>query len=615
MKTLGILLLALTVIPTFSFAEEEDYTCAAASTAERYAYFERVYYSILDNANANDLEPEQLVQHFLNRLSGGAHPYRLNPSSLYTRDNVPEVSTAAIKIACNIVTQIYSSGSSYARVATGGTPKFEPAENVHNLVLSPKLPHLANFRVSAIQTNQGLLNLYRQAHRTDHAPAINYWVRMAMGFEQINYYALDNYNLRWSLQDFWFNHFNVDSGKVTLDVPEYRRFIFEKQFGKFGDMLASVIKHPAMLIYLDNHTSTKVIAATATKPARGPHENLARELMELHTLGTGPTSGVYTQADVAAAAKILTGWGVGSHKVYTVARPFLFYGSLHDASNKRVMGKTYPGDVRTTSEGDELLRDLALHPSTAENIATKLAIRFVSENPDQTRFLRGRLKNIFLNTDGNLREVYKELFASDEFWSNEARESKAKRPLEFVASVLRHTGVSKYTLNTALVAEAFKTTTRMGQELTRCPVPTGYPDEIEHWVHMNNTVEGIRFSVLFSGQNPCQKVGAEYRCIDNNPDYNDAIGAHYQSYLAREADAVANNLSAMNLVQTVFAHWYKFHPLTVRYRLSPGMADVNTAFNQPVATPDLVGPPGSRKKMPIQAMAGFFMGSKEFWKR
>src|SRR5688572_22018077 len=261
--------------------------------------------------------------------------------------------------------------------------------------------------------------------------------------------------------DFWFNHFNVFAGKgqTRTYITEYERdTIRPRVFGRFRDLLGAVAESPAMLFYLDNWQSAAAEdAAMMAAPQRGRpgqrararremqmmqepppqqrrrglNENYARELMELHTLGV---DGGYMQKDVQEVARAFTGW--------TILQPrqggsFHFEPRIHDNGEKVVLGmKIPPGGGK--KDGERILDLLAKHPATAKFLATKLARRFVSDDPPAA--LVQRAAERFLATDGDIREVVKTIITSPEFFGQAAQRAKVKSPFEFVASAVRATG-------------------------------------------------------------------------------------------------------------------------------------------------------------------------------
>lgn len=320
------------------------------------------------------------------------------------------------------------------------------------------------------------------------------------------------------LVDFWFNHFNVsaEKGAVRWMVTSYERDAIRPHvFGRFRDLLGATARHPAMLFYLDNWRNVRDgmprllrrDAAPAddammepedaedAEPRPGLNENYARELLELHTLGV---DGGYTQQDVREVARCFTGW--------SIRRPrrepeFVFRRRAHDAEEKHVLGQRIAaGGVE---DGERVLDLLARHPATARYIATKLARRFVSDTPPPA--LVERVAKAFLDSDGDLRTVYRALFQSPEFWAPEARAAKVKTPFEFVVSALRATDAD-VTVRPRLV----QSLARMGEPLYRAPAPTGFPEVSAPWVNSGALVARLNFSLdLASGRLPGTRVKLE----------------------------------------------------------------------------------------------------------
>jgi uncharacterized protein (DUF1800 family) len=349
--------------------------------------------------------------------------------------------------------------------------------------------------------------------------------------------------LQETLTDFWFNHFNVFAGKgpSRMFVMPYERDVIRPHvFGKFEDLLRATAQSPAMLFYLDNWQSMSpeakppgeffrrgnnpnVIdrpirrdqgfggrglgrlnrqinrppdvqnqpqmdrrdAAQLQRRSRGINENYAREIMELHTLGV---DGGYTQKDVQEVARCLTGW--------TIRQPyrgggFYFARFMHDDGEKMVLGQKIPagGGIK---DGETVIRMLARHPSTAKFIATKLARRFVSDHPPQS--LIDRTAQVFLKTDGDLREVTRSILTSPEFWSAESYRAKIRTPFEMTVGAVR-----------ALNAETdgaqpfHRWMAQMGEPLFMAQPPTGYKDEAELWVNTGALLQRMNFALALAG--------------------------------------------------------------------------------------------------------------------
>jgi uncharacterized protein (DUF1800 family) len=234
---------------------------------------------------------------------------------------------------------------------------------------------------------------------------------------------------------FWSNHFAVSVAKSNeLRVaagPFEREAIRPNALGKFAALLRAAESHPAMILYLDNQNSIGPNAAPGKFAGRGLNENLAREILELHTLGVG--SG-YTQADVTELARIITGWSVaGPDSEAGAPGAFLFKSNWHEPGARKLLGKTYAESG--VEQGRAALDDLARHPATARHIATKLARHFVADDPPAD--LIDALARRFLDSDGDLAVVASALVSDDRAWS--AKPTKIRTPLEFVLAAARVT--------------------------------------------------------------------------------------------------------------------------------------------------------------------------------
>jgi len=296
--------------------------------------------------------------------------------------------------------------------------------------------------------------------------------------------------LQETLVDFWFNHFNVsaDKGPVRWMVSPYEREAIRPHlFGNFRALLGAVAHHPAMLFYLDNWASTREGFSLPRRGRLGLNENYARELLELHTLGV---DGGYTQTDVREVARCFTGWGIRKPQVDGV---FEFHPAAHDPGSKRVLGVDIPAGGGM-EDGERVLDLLARHPSTAHFVARKLAQRFVMDSPPPA--LVDRVAEEFLRTGGDLTQTYRALFTSPEFWSEAARGSKVKTPLEFSVSAVRSLGGE-----TAGDLPVLQALARMGQPLYRAQPPTGWPEVAQPWVNPGALVARIDFGLrLASGR-------------------------------------------------------------------------------------------------------------------
>jgi uncharacterized protein (DUF1800 family) len=267
---------------------------------------------------------------------------------------------------------------------------------------------------------------------------------------------------------FWSNHFCVSANATVMAGGYEREAVRTRVLGRFADMLLAVEGHPAMLIYLDNAQSIGRNSIADINRDRGLNENLAREILELHTLGVRT---IYTQTDVTNFAKVITGWTI----LPTVSNPdhggeFVFIRRLQEPGPQTVIGGTYPDTG--VEQGRSVLADLARHPATAKHVATKLARHFIADDPALP--LVDRLTQRFLDTDGDLKEIAKALVTAPEAWAPER--AKIKRPGEWMVAGLRATGQPEDArrINPALAL--------LGEPLWRPPAPKGFSDDNATWL-------------------------------------------------------------------------------------------------------------------------------------
>ncbi len=271
---------------------------------------------------------------------------------------------------------------------------------------------------------------------------------------------------------FWSNHFCVsaDKAQVRPIAGAFEREAIQAHvLGRFGDMLLAVESHPAMLIYLDNARSIGPNSRAGQNRRRGLNENLAREILELHTLGV---RSVYTQDDVTSFAKVITGWSVVPPR-QDPARggEFTFNPRMHEPGPQTIIGKRYnePG----VEQGRRVLADLARHPATAKHIAQKFARHFVADEPAPA--LVERLSKRFLDTGGDLKELAKALVASDEAWDE--KRARIKRPAEWIVGSLRAIGAKPADARPVVQAQNL-----LGEPLWRPPAPNGFADDNATWL-------------------------------------------------------------------------------------------------------------------------------------
>jgi uncharacterized protein (DUF1800 family) len=333
-----------------------------------------------------------------------------------------------------------------------------------------------------------------------------------------------NRQLEEVMTDFWLNHFNVYAQKGPPEafyLAEYESDVIRpRALGKFRDLLESVAKSPAMLFYLDNARSmadstrprlARMDSNRGRNPIRlrrpngrrpyppgptqprpgqplpnqlrngGLNENYGRELLELHTLGV---DGGYTQQDVIAVARALTGWTI---RPPAAGGGFIFRPEMHDAGEKTVLGHKLKAN-RGIEDGEDVLDMLSRHPSTARYIATKLARRFISDNPPQT--VIDQAADAFLKTDGDIREVVRTIVTSNEFFSQQAYRAKVKSPFEVVVSAMRAMNARPDSTPRTAQVIAY-----LGAPIFGHQAPNGYPETGDAWMNTGAILNRINFGM------------------------------------------------------------------------------------------------------------------------
>ncbi len=466
--------------------------------------------------------------------------------------------------------------------------------------------------------------------------------------------AYSENQLQEVLTDFWFNHFNVSLSKndCAMYIPAYERDVIRPNvFGKFGNLLIATAKSPAMLFYLDNFSSVasnegemaamqknvqnpKVKAALvkAQQNKKGLNENYAREVMELHTLGV---DGGYSQNDVTQAARVLTGWTVypmGTYgggaamlkqldkldsstlekRGYVHDGDFLFVPNKHDKGDKVVLGKKFAGNGY--QEGVDLLSMLAHHPSTAKFICTKLAVRFVNDNPPQS--IIDKMTKTFLTKDGDISAVLTTLVNSPEFWAKNALDEKTKSPFELAISAVR-----------ALDADItqpyplYAWINKMGQKVYYYQAPTGFPDKGQYWINTGALLNRMNFGLALAGQK-INGVKIDLAKLNNNHE-PESSGAALKTYgkiilperdLTKTIDRLSPFLNDPNLVQKVNQAASKNKPASAMEQtddevMMSGDSMVKKKANAPTKKPSF-----ANNKMLAQVV-GVIIGAPEFQKR
>jgi uncharacterized protein (DUF1800 family) len=349
------------------------------------------------------------------------------------------------------------SGANAATMAAG-----EPMQP--NAVMAPNAP----------KQSQQPLNIIQKTFRAEALARLQRSVLADCGFPE-------------RLVAFWSNHFCISANKGPL--ARMWAGAFEREairphvLGRFADMLKAVEQHPAMLFFLDNQQSLGPDSRAGINRKRGLNENLAREIMELHTLGVG--SG-YNQDDVTSLARIITGWTfVGRQGILGTPGSFVFNANAHQPGPQTLLGKTYEADG--VEQGEAALADIARHPSTAKFIATKFARHFVADEPSPA--LVARLRDVFTNTDGDLKALTLALVDSDEAWA--APLTKLRSPYEFLVATGRllarvpdDAGIYLGGLNV------------LGQPLWSPAGPNGFPDTNAAWA----APEGMKLRLDIAAQ-------------------------------------------------------------------------------------------------------------------
>ncbi|MEO8024907.1 MAG: DUF1800 domain-containing protein [Bryobacteraceae bacterium] len=296
--------------------------------------------------------------------------------------------------------------------------------------------------------------------------------------------------------DFWYNHFNVylDKGADRLYVPSYERdAIRPYALANFKDLLKATAESPAMLFYLDNWQSVGPLPVNPRaaqrpnapkRPVRGLNENYGRELLELHTLGV---DGGYTQKDIIEVARCFTGWTIRDPRG---GGGFWYNDRVHDKGEKVVLGVTIPAGGGK-EDGEKVLDILLHHPSTAKFIATKLAVRFVADNPPPA--LVDRMAQTFADTSGDIRAVMQTMLDSKEFWSVGTQHAKIKTPYEMIASAIRAIGAN-IDFGTNLATQL----ANLGQPLYRKVEPTGYSALNAEWVNSSALLGRMNFALALT---------------------------------------------------------------------------------------------------------------------
>jgi uncharacterized protein (DUF1800 family) len=326
---------------------------------------------------------------------------------------------------------------------------------------------------------------YRRQHQMDNSvrpEAVRAMFRADAAAELGN--ALDSAApFRERLVWFWSNHFAVSRRRpvVTAVAGAFvREAIRPHVTGRFSDMLLAVMRHPAMLLYLDNAGSFGPNSPAGLRRHRGLNENLARECLELHTVGAAAG---YSQTDVTEFARILTGWSVDLRSKLG----FKFRTRAHEPGTKVLMNRVFPPGE---AGGVEALRFLAAHPATHRHLATKLAVHFIADDPpaDAVRRIEGMLRD----TGGDLGAAALELTALEPAWQPL---TKLRTPQDYVVACLRALGCPP-----ASRANLLPVLSALGQPIWQPPLPSGWPDRAPDWAASENLMRRFDWAYQIAGQ-------------------------------------------------------------------------------------------------------------------
>jgi uncharacterized protein (DUF1800 family) len=417
------------------------------------------------------------------------------------------------------------------------------------------------------------------------------------------------------MTDFWLNHFNVYLKKGPFAawylVDYEQNVIAPHAMGKFEDLLVATAKSPAMLFYLDNHSSIgphsiAALRAQANPAAKnrdpGLNENYARELMELHTLGV---DGGYTQKDVTEVAKVFTGWTIEEPRK---GAGFTFNDRRHEPGPKVVMGQTIQESGE--QEGLEVLHRLATSPATAHHLSQQLAERFVSDTPPPA--LVDRMAKTYLKSDGDIRQVLRTLFTSPEFWSREAYRAKVKTPEEFVLSAVRATGGEVQ--RPAIVLNAMG---QLGMPFFGCQTPNGYSWTAGAWVNSGDLLSRINIALALSSNKLGTATDLDALMKINKPDALDSAQKETKLealFLEGELNPQARQ-TVLQQADQLAAQGPLALPgsdLAKPGAKQPGTMPLRAAFVQVMDLPTPIPAPADKQ---AALVAGLLLGSPDFQKR
>jgi uncharacterized protein (DUF1800 family) len=277
--------------------------------------------------------------------------------------------------------------------------------------------------------------------------------------------------------EFWHNHFSIDSSMYIIRsmLPSWDAWLRQNAFGNFRTLLEGTTAHPCMLYYLDNYISTD----------GGPNENYTREMIELHTLGSMnyQVEGGYFDQDVYEASRCFTGWSFEQSGASANRGQFKYNHDDHDRFIKLVFGQILPGDQPPLRDGRDVLDKVAFHPGTARHIAWKLCVRFIDDNPPQS-IVNSAAESFMAKKDDiyQIRWTIHHILSSQEFL--DTRMTKFKRPVDWIASVMRATDMPYSTSST------FDSLyNNLGMPMFGWRSPDGPPDYTSYWATSNSLLQ------------------------------------------------------------------------------------------------------------------------------
>lgn len=297
------------------------------------------------------------------------------------------------------------------------------------------------------------------------------------------------HGFQYRLLDFFSNHFSISQSnqRMRLFAPTLESEAIAPYLdGTFSDMLRAVCQHPAMIYYLNNEQSVGERSYAAKKRKnKGLNENLAREILELHTLGVNST---YTQKDVKELARAISGWSINfNQKKFPYG--FKFNAYAHEPGKRLLMGKSYPADG--VKQGEQILFDLANHSDTAVHVSYKMVRHFIADEPDLN--LVRQMANTWLKTGGNLKSVVLAMLSHPSAWAPSPQ--KYKTPRHFIISSLRAAQQPNMAWRTITTLE------QMGQAPFNAGAPAGYGDLAEHWNGGKALISRVEWSSFIAAKN------------------------------------------------------------------------------------------------------------------